>query len=213
MRTFVLLCSSMNDLQELPKPLISKEEAQSLLQPYMPTFWKIMQAVWKAWEVIPEEQRMMMTPTARANCLYSFIIHHARTHFSTDSNVKIMDKRLFLVGIKGLVLLRFKKLKSIDDKRSSNYPTLFQVNYTAQQMLPDMPPEAARLTVGYVLDVTATSIQGLFVTYPCGRMLHWDFEVERRASKIVQLPTTQQSERKRRVRAKNVEVQKKTEKQ
>ena len=80
-------------------------------------------------------------------------------------------------------------------------------------MLPDMPPEAAPLTVGYVLDVTATSIQGLFVTYPCGKMLHWDFEVERRASKVVQLPTTQQGERKRRVRAKNVEAQKKTEKQ
>jgi hypothetical protein len=203
----------MNDLQDLSKPLISKEEAQSLLQQYMATFWKIMQAVWKAWEGIPEEHRMMMTNTARANCLYSFIIHHARTHFSADPNVKILEKRLFLVGIKGLVLLRFKKLKSVDDKRSSNYPTLFQVNYTAQQMLPDMPPEAARLTVGYVLDVTAASIQGLFVTYPCGKMLHWDFEVERRAPKVVQLPTPQQGERKRRVRAKNVEAQKKTDKQ
>src|ERR1700749_1862407 len=101
----------MNDLQELPKPLISKEEAQSLLQPYMAAFWKIMLAVWKAWEGIPEEQRMMMTATARANCLYSFTIHHARTHFSNDPNVKIIEKRLFLVGIKGLVLLRFKKLK------------------------------------------------------------------------------------------------------
>src|ERR1051325_9568017 len=185
----------MNDLQEPPQPLISKEEAQALLQPHMATFWKIMQAVWKAWEGIPEEQRMMMTPTARANCLYSFIIHHARSQFSNHNDVKILEKRLFLVGIKGMVLLRFKKLKSVDDKRSSNYPTLFQVNYTAQRMLPGMPPEAARLTVGYVLDITATSVQGLFVTYPCGSMLHWDFEVERRAAKVVQLPTTQQGER------------------
>jgi hypothetical protein len=203
----------MNDLQELPQPLLSKEEAQKLLQPYMATFWNIMLAVWKAWEDIPADKRMMMTPTARANCLYSFTIHHARSHFSNDPNVKIIEKRLFLVGVKGLVLLRFKKLKGIDDKRSSNYPTLFQMHYSAQQVLPDMPPEAARLTVGYVLDVTATAIQGLFVTYPCGKMLHWDFEVERSASKVVPLPTTQQGERKRRVRAKNVEAQKKTEKQ
>jgi hypothetical protein len=203
----------MNDLQELPKPLISKEETQKLLQPYMATFWKIMLTVWKAWEGIPEEQRMMMTATARANNLYSFIIHYARTHFSNNPEVKIIEKRLFLVGIKGLVLLRFKKLKSVDDKRSSNYPTLFQMNYSSQQSLPGMPPEAARLTVGYVLDVTATALQGLFVTYPCGKMLHWDFEIERRAAKVVQLPTTQQGERKRKVRAKNVEPKKKTEEQ
>lgn len=203
----------MNDLQELPEPLISKEEAQTLLQPYMGAFWKIMLTVWKAWEGIPEEQRMMLTPTARANCLHSFILHHARSHFHGKPDVQIIEKRLFLVGIKGVVLLRFKKLKSIDDKRSSNYPTLFQLGYSAQQVLPGMPPEAARLTVGYVLDVTATSIQGIFVTYPCGKMLHWDFEVERHATKVVQLPTPQQGERKRKVRAKNVEPKKKTEKQ
>jgi hypothetical protein len=111
------------------------------------------------------------------------------------------------------VLLRFKKLKGIDDKRSSNYPTLFQMNYSSQQMLPGMPPEAARLTVGYVLDVTSTAVQGLFVTYPCGKMLHWDFEVERQAAKVVHLPTTQQRERKRKASAKNVEPRKKTEEQ
>jgi hypothetical protein len=201
----------MNDLQELPEPLISKEEAKRLLQPYMQTFWEIMSDVWKAWEEIPEKQRMMMTTTARANNLYSFIIHHARSCFSDDPNIKIFDKRLFLVGIKGLVLLRFKKLKGKDDKRSSNYPTLFQRDYSLQRLLPGMPHEAARLTVGYVLDVTQTFIESVFVTYPCGSILHWDFEVERRAAKVVAMPITQRRERK--VRAKNVASKKKTEQQ
>jgi hypothetical protein len=35
----------MNDLQELPQPLISKEEAEKLLQPYLPIFWDIMSDV------------------------------------------------------------------------------------------------------------------------------------------------------------------------
>lgn len=203
----------MNNLQDLPEPLISKEEAERLLTPYMATFWKIMLNVWKAWEEIPEKQRMMMTATARANNLYSFILHYARSYFSDNRDVKIIEKRLFLVGIKGLVLLRFKKLKGIDDRRSSNYPTLFQRNYSTQKILPGMPPEAARLTVGYVLDITQTSVQGVFVTYPCGSILHWDFEVERSAKKVVPMPTPEQRQRKRSVRAKNVEPKKKTEEQ
>jgi hypothetical protein len=201
----------MKNLQDSPQPLISKEEAEKLLSPYMATFWKIMLAVWKAWEEIPEKQRMMMSATARANNLYSFIIHYARTHFSDNPDVKIMEKRLFLVGIKGAVLLRFKKLKSSDDRRSSNYPTLFQRDYSTQALLPGMPPEAARLTVGYALDITQTAIEGVFVTYPCGSILHWDFEVERAAKKVVSMPAVEQRERKRVVRAKNVQPKKKTE--
>jgi hypothetical protein len=93
----------MSDLQESPNLQISKEEAESLLKPYMPTFWKIMLAVWQAWEEIPEKQRMMMTPTARANNLYSFIIFYARTFFADVPGVTIIQKRLFLVGIQGAV--------------------------------------------------------------------------------------------------------------
>lgn len=201
----------MSDLQESPNPQISKEEAESLLKPYMATFWKIMLAVWKDWEDIPEKQRMMMTPTARANNLYSFMIFYARTFFADVPDVTIIQKRLFLVGINGLVLLRFKKLKSIEDKRSSNYPTLFQMNYSSQRVLPGMPPEAARLTVGYVLDVSQSAIQGLFITHPFGRTLLWDFEVERHVAKVVAMPV--QERRKRQVRAKNVAAKKKTEEQ
>lgn len=201
----------MSDLQEMPNSQLSKEEAESLLMPYMETFWKIMLDVWKAWEEIPEKQRMMMTPTARANNLYSFTIFYARTYFADVPGVTIIQKRLFLVGISGLVLLRFKKLKSIEDKRSSNYPTLFQMNYSSQQTLPGMPPEAARLTIGYVLDVSQSAIQGLFVTHPFGRTLLWDFEIERRIEKVISMPVQQR--RKRQVRAKNVAAKKKTEEQ
>lgn len=207
----MLVSIPMSNLQEPPPPLISEEDAKRVLEPYMPVFWKMMLAVWKDWEEIPEKQRMMMTPTARANNLYSFILHYARSYFADVPGVTIIHKRLFLVGIHGLVLLRFKKLKSVFDKRSSNYRTLFQINYSTQRDLPNMPPEAARLTIGYVLDITQTALHGLFVTYPFGDTLYWDFEVERQAVKVVPMPATQKRERK--VRAKNVVSKKKTEEQ
>lgn len=207
----MVVCRIMSNLQEPPSPLISEEEAKKVLEPYMPIFWKMMLAVWKDWEEIPEKQRMMMTPTARANSLYSFILHYARSYFADVPGVTIIHKRLFLVGIHGLVLLRFKKLKSPFDKRSSNYKTLFQINYSTQKALPHMPPEAARLTVGYALDITQTALHGLFITYPFGDTLYWDFEVERRASRVVSMPATQKRERK--VRAKNVASKQKTEQQ
>lgn len=168
-----------------------------------------MQSVWQAWEELPEKQRMMMTPTARANNLYSFFMFYARTYFADVHGVNILHKRLFLIGVHGVLLLRFKKLKSLEDKRSRNYPTLYQVEYSKQQPLPDMPPEAVRLTIGYVLNITSTGVHGLYATYPFGSMLYWDFEFERPAEKVIQMPAKQ--ERKRKVRAKNVVPKKRTE--
>lgn len=76
-----------------------------------------------------------------------------------------------------------------------------------------MPPEAARLTVGYVLDISQSAIHGLFVTHPYERTLLWDFEVEKPVEKIVLMPMPVQQRRKRQVRAKNVKPKKKTEEQ
>lgn len=130
---------------------------------------------------------MMISPTARANVLFSYIVHYARSLFSDVKDAKIYEGQLFLVGI-GDALLRWKKLKGHKDLRSRNYPTLFQQEYTKQRRLPGIP-RSTRLTVGYVLDVTGTEIEALYITCPLGNRVVWFIEVPRpRNVKVLPLP-------------------------
>lgn len=180
----------MRNLQAPFEPPLPREDALLFLNPHFGDFWSIAVSVWNAWENIPEDGRMMISPTARANVLFSYIVHYARSLFSDVESAKIYEGQLFLVGI-GDALLRWKKLKSHKDLRSRNYPTLFQQEYTKQRRLPGIP-RSTRLTVGYVLDVTGTSIEALYITCPLGNRIAWYIEIPRpRAIKVLPLPTPQ----------------------
>lgn len=181
----------MSTLQALPEPPLSKEEGLALLEPHFDDFWSIVESVWSAWEKIADEGRMMISPTAWANVLFSYIVHYARSLFSDVDDAKIYEGRLFLIGI-GDTLLRWKKLRSNTDLRSRNYPTLFQQEYSKQRRLPGIP-RSVRLTIGYVLDVTGSAIEALYVTCPMGNRIAWSIEVPRpSAVKILPLPLPQQ---------------------
>jgi hypothetical protein len=181
----------MNNLQDPPEPPLSKEEGHQLLEPYFDDFWSIVESVWRAWEGIAEEGRMMISPTARANVLFSYIVHYARSLFSEVNDAKIYEGRLFLVGF-GDALLRWKKLRGHDDLRSRNYPTLFQQEYSKQKRLPGIP-RSTRLTVGYVLNPTATAIEALYITCPVGNKIVWFIEIPRPTKiKVLPLPTPQE---------------------
>jgi hypothetical protein len=181
----------MNTLQAPPEPPLSKEEGLALLEPYFDDFWSVVESVWSAWEEIADEGRMMISPTARANVLFSYIVHYARSLFADVDDAQIYEGRLFLVGI-GDAVLRWKKLRSKKDLRSRNYPTLFQQEYNKQARLPGIP-RSTRLTVGYVLNVTATAIEGLYLTCPLGNRIAWFIEIPRPAAvKILPLPLPQE---------------------
>jgi hypothetical protein len=173
-------------LQSSIQMLLSKEDAYDLLQPLFGKFWQVADAIQADWDAIPEAQRMKMTPTSKANNFHSFYLFHARAFYDDHPEVTILEKRLFLVGVAGRALLRFKKT----DKRlrTANVLTLFQKEYMQQTQLPGIPPEAARLTVGYKLDITGTRIESLVVFYPNGNGVFWDFEVPRPEGNV--LPMT-----------------------
>jgi hypothetical protein len=48
---------------------------------------------------------------------------------------------------------------------------------TLQKELPGMPPAAARLIIGYQLNLTQTDIEAILVTYPNGSQLSWSYPI------------------------------------
>ena len=191
----------MNQLANTRSELISRAEAKRILEPYFSTFRQTLRDAWEEWEHIPIEQRSKINARARANCLYDFIVHYARVHFANAPGVTLLERRgLFLLGFQGRITIRFKKLGP--GKKTSNIQTQQQVDFNLQIKLPGILI-ADRLTVGYILDATQTSIKDVLVTLQTGRRLEWDIPIIETQPTVIEMPVAErQVERKARIRIK-----------
>jgi hypothetical protein len=155
---------------------ISKERAMKILKPYVAILREVLSAAWADWEALPAKQRAKLNGRARASCLYDFMVDHVERRFGNNTNAFFFRRRgLFLLGLAGLVTLRFKKLGY--GKKTSNIQTAQQVNIFGLQLELDGIPKAARLTVGYLLDPSQTFIKDVFVTLQMGNEVKWDFSL------------------------------------
>jgi hypothetical protein len=209
----------MKDLSPVQMTLFSEDDADAVLKPYYPGLRNALLGAWRDWENLDPAMRVRLSPRARANLIYDFVLFRAREYFASSREVEILERRgLFLFGVAGKVLLRFKKL----DKRlrHSNIPTRQQIELSLQRELPGMPPRAVSLIVGYQLDLTQTSIAAMFITYPNGRRIAWAYELpETVSSNIAMLPSAasggssggQRNQQRPKVKARNITKKKDSE--
>src|SRR5260370_20957516 len=106
---------------------------------------------------------------AQATCTYAHMVEAADRRFWEWDGVRSLEIR----GLKlwlfehASVVVRFKKMD--EDGRSRNYPTRQAKAFDAQLELPGLPPKPVRLTVGYLLDRTATEFVRAQISRPDGR--------------------------------------------
>jgi len=118
-------------------------------------------------------------PRAAAACIYAHMAFDAEQRFAAlYPKVQPLDPRplgglkIWRVGDPGAdALLRFKKHD--EDGYSRNYPTRQARQYDRGETLPGLPPEAARLSVGYLLDATATVFVRTQIARPLARRIDW----------------------------------------
>jgi hypothetical protein len=201
----------MNSLPPEQMPLFTEDEADSVLKPYYDAIRGFFFGAWQDWEKLPDEMRAALSTRARANFIYDFILFRAKTFFSRNKEVTLIEKRgLFLFGLRGKVLFRFKKLKK--DKRHCNIQTQQQIELSLQRELPGMPPKAASLIIGYQLNIPETDIEAILVTYPTGRQLSWSYPItDTGETNVVAIPQAgnQQPPTKPVVKARNITTNKK----
>ena len=176
----------MSRTQEDSPATISQVDAEAVLQPHLPKLKQVIFDAWAEWERIPAARRSKMNARARAAILHSFMVHFAKMHFPpTDTVMPLERKGLFLVGISGVVTIRFKKFRY--GKRTSNIQTNQQVDFDLQLDLPGIP-KAARLTVGYILDASQTAIKDVLITFRQAEQLLWDFSIAGTQAQVVPMP-------------------------
>src|ERR1044071_1383275 len=116
-------------------------------------------------------------PRTRASIIRDHIVSHAREAFDSVRNVVVIDKRngLFCLEVKGLVVVRFKKLNN--QMRTSNIPTQQALAFEKQMSLPEIPHDATHINAGYLPDKLWTNLKGIFVAAPNGKKIDWFVEI------------------------------------
>jgi hypothetical protein len=200
---------------------ISQGEAQSILPPFRSKILEVITSAWTDYQTKYIHVSSVHTPTCRAAIIRDHMVLHARRLFQDMKGAQIIEKGgLFLVELQNLgktVILRFKK--HTKDERTSNYPTEQAQSYQAQQTLPFMPKEAARLDAGWQPNLLFTDFRAL-ISHPRGIGLDpwWvmDLLAPATTSDIpsgtqLPIPEKRKSETKKRVRVKPKPIKKITE--
>lgn len=170
--------------------LFSEGNADLVLNPYYQAIINFFFGAWSDWERLPEKTRAQLSPRARANLMYDFVLFRAKAHFNKTREVDFIEKRgLFMFGIKGQVLFRFKKLDR--SGKYSNIPTQQQIQLSLQRDLPGLPGKAALVVIGYQLNRLQTEIQAILVTYQNGVQDKWVYPLDNDQSQtnVVPIPT------------------------
>jgi len=166
-------------MSEIQLSLVSETEARSILRPFERLLFECVLDAWASWSSICASHphvRIASRGRGRSGLVYELIVENVRTRFQEIKNVAVTEARGFVeIYIDGKVALRFKKVNN--KLRSSNYPTKQQLLYSNQLPLFGDSLVAARLTVGYQLDPTASEITKVAVIYPKGRNPVWAYTI------------------------------------
>jgi len=109
---------------------------------------------------------------AAACCIYSHMLAEAARRLDRQPGITPVDVRGLKVWLVGdAAVIRFKKTD--EDGRSRTYPTKQARSYDRGELLPGLPPPAARLTVGYLLDEMGTTVRRVQVSRPNGKRVAW----------------------------------------
>lgn len=154
--------------------LISQDEAEELLEPYLRKLGECLEAGWQAWRRLsndsPATARALST-RSRASIVADHIRDAAKAAFADVEGVRLTESRGFLtLTIAEQLLVRFKKMSR--SLKTSSVPTNQQLRFSYQLPLEGFP-QLTNATAGYVLDPLATSIEQMVVTCTIGKHREW----------------------------------------
>ena len=162
-----------------PPPLLSADEAQTILDPHIDDLRACLRAGWDAWQALTEAMPVVGVHTSnrtRAGIVYDGIATEARKRFHNKPGVSLMTKLGFLVVVfDGRLVLRFKKYRP--GLRTSNVLTYQQFSFAWQAEMDGTPPAATKVVAGYLLNRLQDDIARMAITCSLGPELRWTIEI------------------------------------
>lgn len=153
-------------------------EIMGLLEPYLPRMFPIFPAALALYnsETSPKA-RAEHDDRASASATWCHVWSGFQREFIDEPGFGFLKVRgLHLLSIRGLLLLRAKKVDA--NGRHRNSDTAQQRAFDAQKELPGLPPAAARIVMGYQPDLAFSEVERVIVRRPLGRWVSQVVEAE-----------------------------------
>lgn len=160
-------------------PSMTEEDGRAGMEDFEKVFVECVKSGWHRWREMGDKDpsiRYDLGNRSRATIVNDFICKEIQRRFAVIPGTN----QLRVHGINALDLGNgiVTRIKKVDNHyRSSNIRTQHNERYMLQLSLPDLPPEATRLIVGYQLNDLETEIKDIVVTCPDGRRLLWYYSL------------------------------------
>jgi hypothetical protein len=165
-----------------PDRLLTVEEAEELLKPYVELLNRCIQHGWDAYQNDYATKHHLLSARSRATIVFDEIIARAEQEFNGIDGVKFVRKsNSFMLYIGDKATVRFKKIRK--SGRCSNIDTRQQVLFKAQAQfrLPGML-EGTLLHAGYLLNDIERDIRRKMVVCQLNNRVLWQFELRSEAA-------------------------------
>jgi hypothetical protein len=156
--------------------VLTKTQAEKILEPYLQLFWECVTKAWEEYVTKYAHVRQTHSARSRASVIHDHMIEFAKKFFEGIEGVYISQKRgLTTIIIRDQLQARLKKLDR--NKRSRNINTQQSFLFKAQLDLPGIESTLTHLDIGYMLNHLQTAIEAVYVTCPTGKNLAWWMEL------------------------------------
>ena len=167
---------------------LSCDEAVSVLEPHRDRLWRCGALPYRDYKKTYPNQSVHRAST-RAGIVRDLMVDRVRKEFEGVPGTRIIEPEnvaLTLLEIDERILLRCKKLTA--DKLTRNYPTTHARDYDRGRDLPEIPPAAQRMTLGYRVNRLQTDIRDVLITYAIGKEVIYSLVLDEPQQGIVVMP-------------------------
>jgi hypothetical protein len=143
-------------------------DTMSKLEPYLPRMYPLFAAALALYNTeYPAMVRAQHDTHATTSGIWCHLWHSFQAEFLDEPGFHFLEVRnLKVLNIKDQILIRTKKVDA--NGRHSNNDTAQQRAYDSQEALPRLPPEAARVVMGYQPDAAFSCVERVTVRRPRG---------------------------------------------
>lgn len=167
----------------------SKQEVESLLEPYAERLRAIALEAWQEW--MTSDRQYWRAKRSRATFVWEEMIERAHRAFADDPRVTILPRNeTFLFILDGSLVFRLKK--GDEDSLASNIATQSVLAFCDPQQELEGIPEASRVDILYILNSLGTGIVDIRVVARNRERIAWQFSLMPEANVVAMpLPATE----------------------
>ena len=156
---------------------ITLPDPKSVLIPRMPALANALGMAFHTWVHGSPAQLAILDETARAVCISQYWYEYVRRNCSKDTQVTFHDvqnQRFVFVDDSYPIILRIKQVS--DSYLSKNAPTHRSLGWNRQIQLDGIPP-GFRLELGYIPDLTGTTVSRACILFRLQNNVIWHWQI------------------------------------